>query len=212
MTAMASTAPAITSSSELSWPTKMRSSMGCISHARTAVLAEPTPMQTKAKTIAPVCGRMNSRASRRTSAAVCNPPPGLLSTVRFRMPFEQFSAAVEHIVNANSWHSLGAPVRWGRDWDDQRRIGDHRGKAEQADRRNPGAHGEMHAVAVVADIKQRSRHQRMTHGHSLRRGANIDESSRTERRARHDVARDVGDVAGAIKQEAGRGTLRETND
>ena len=82
--AIASAPPAISSRSEPSRPTKIRSSTGCISQARAAVLPAAIPISKKATAIRGACGRMNSCAKRHTSAAVCAPPSrigGFLSMV-----------------------------------------------------------------------------------------------------------------------------------
>ncbi len=54
-------------------PTKMRSRTGCISQARSAVLPAAAPISRKAIAIRGACGRMKSRASRHTRAAVRAP-------------------------------------------------------------------------------------------------------------------------------------------
>src|SRR6266436_4541753 len=59
--------PASSHNSDPSRPTKMRSSTGCISQARSAVLAAASPISRAARAMRLACGRMNSRAKRTTS-------------------------------------------------------------------------------------------------------------------------------------------------
>src|SRR5438445_12984120 len=49
----------------------MRSSTGCISQARDAVLAAASPISRAARAMRLACGRMNSRARRTTSETEC---------------------------------------------------------------------------------------------------------------------------------------------
>src|SRR5215467_7935723 len=64
----------------------MRSSTGCISQARSAVLAAATPISRKARAIRRTCGRMNSRARRATSATECAPFPRIAGYSRMGSP------------------------------------------------------------------------------------------------------------------------------
>src|SRR5215831_10454525 len=63
--------PASSHNSDPSRPTKMRSSTGCINQARNAVLAAASPISRPARAMRLACGRMNSRAKRRTSVTEC---------------------------------------------------------------------------------------------------------------------------------------------
>src|SRR5271166_3594243 len=86
MTASARAPPASSHNSDPSRATKMRSSTGCISQARNAVLAAATPINRPATARCRACGRMNSRARRKTSAKERAPFPRIAGYFRISSP------------------------------------------------------------------------------------------------------------------------------